>query len=298
MKITKVTVNLSAVIPTGQYQNYKPMYQLEADMTEKDDPQTSLESLRETIRKMFAQDWNRLRNTDKMNYLSKVRWYEKDKKKFPSVTSILGWSDLLYRLRNPDKFEFGGVDEDELQEYAARGTIVHRGVQEWFKISGGGKKTEGLERLPGIIESLPDLTVERATLAESKLNAGDCNWPGFWAKYGEKMIIKFMERAVYGQGYAGRLDMYGTWDGEPAIFDIKTTSNYTERVKLKYFKQMSAYARALTGVKKPKWLVIIPLNPSNKSGFGAPLVVENDDSLFNSFMSDLRQFNLDFRDLI
>lgn len=297
MRITEITVNLSAVIPTGSYQNYKPMYEIKAALESGEDPKVCMEAAREEIRKMFAQDWARLRSKDKIDYLNKARFYEEGNKRLPSVTTVLGWSELLYKLRNPDLFKFGGVEEDELAEYAARGTVVHRGVFQWFEDTKGGKAVPPEYQ---IVTSFSDLVVEQILLSESKLLVSDCNWLGFWAKHGERISFKFGERKIVNaeEGFAGRLDYYGLWDKEPAVFDIKTASKYDERKKLSYFKQMAAYASGLKGVKKPKWLVIIPLNPSNKSGFGEPLVAENSDNLLNSFRQDLKQFKADFRDLL
>jgi len=291
MQIKEVSVTLSAVVPTGAYANYRPSYTVTASIDEGEDYNKAITELKTEVNKQLRNDWVRLHDKDKVDYLSKVRWYEKNGKKYPSVTSVLGWSELLWKIRNPS--DFGGVSEDELQEYAARGTIIHKGIEQWFQ------DTKGLP-VPGYEFKFdhPELVVEKLLLQESKLEAKACNWLGFWEKYGADIKFNFMERAVFGQGYAGRLDAYGTWKGEPAVFDFKTTSTYNARVELKYFKQMSAYAKALSGVKKPKWLVIIPLNPSNKCGFGAPKIEQFSDNLFNSFASDLRAFNNDFKDLI
>jgi len=288
MKISEVTVNLSAVIPTGSYQNFKPMYELKAQLEEGDNSQKCLEDLRETIRKLFAQDWTRLRDKDKMDFLTKVRWYEHEGKKLPSVTSVLGWAELNYKLRNPEKFQFGGVDEDELQEYGARGTIVHRQAQDWFE---NGMKSDYVMKT-----EFPELLVEKQLLKESHLKVEDCNWLGFIEKHGKDFTFEKNELRVIGEGYAGTLDFIGTYKGRLAIIDIKTTTNYTPRSELNYFKQMAAYAKA-TGLEI-KDLVIIPLTPSNKCGFGAPKVEEMSDNLFNSFNDDLKAFERDFRDLI
>lgn len=297
MKITEVTVNLSAVIPTGSYQNYKPMYEVKGQLEEGDSALMALQQGRDIVRRMFVQDWTRLREKDKTEYLNKCRFYEEKGKKYPSVTSIIGWSELLYRLRNPDKFQFGGVEEDELAEYAARGTIVHRGVQQWFTDTKGGTNIPPDYKVTNVFS---DLVVEQTLLAESKLSVESCNWLGFWAKYGEKFKLTKSEKKVVSQkfGYAGRFDLYGTYENKPAIIDIKTSSSYPERKKLMYFKQLSAYANALFGVKRPEKLVIIPLNPSNKSGFGEPIIADNSENLFNSFRKDLSQFQADFKDLI
>ena len=288
MNIKEITVNLSAVIPTGSYQNYKPMYELKAELTEADDAQLCLEQLRETIRKLFTQDWTRLRDKDKSNFLANVRWYEKDGKKLPSVTSVLGWAELNYKLRNPEKYQFGGVSEDDLQEYGARGTVVHRQAQDWFE---SGMKADHVMK-----EEFPELVVERQLLKESNLKVEDCSFLGFIEKHGKDFTFQSCEQQVIGEGYAGRLDFVGTYKGRLAIIDIKTTSTYTPRGELQYFKQLAAYAKATE--LDIKDLVIIPLNPSNKCGYGAPKVVEMSDNLFNSFNEDLKAFERDFKDLI
>lgn len=288
MKITKATVNLSAVIPTGSYQNYKPMYQLEADIGDNEDSQLCLEELREKIRKLFAQDWVRLRDKDRSNFLQTVRWYEKDGKKYPSVTSVLSWADFNYKLRNPDKFQFGEISEDDLAEYGARGTVVHRQVQDWFE--------NGMQKDYVMKEEFPELLVEKQLLKESHLKAEDCSFLGFMEKHGKDFTFDKCELEVIGEGYAGRLDLLGTYKGELAVLDVKTTTNYTARTELRYFKQMAAYAKA-TGLDIKK-LVIIPLTPSNKCGYGAPKVEDMSDNLFNSFNDDRKAFERDFNDLI
>lgn len=288
MKITNVEAQLSAVMPTGQFSNFKPTYTLSATLDEGDVPEVAIGVLRDKARKMLEQDWTRLHNKDKFDFFSTVRWYS-DKKgnKYPSVTSILAWADILYKLRNPNEYDYGGITEDELDEYAARGTLVHEAVETWFKTGQYVVQTEA---------NSPDAL----KLQDSKLKAEDCNFLGFWEEHGKDFSIKFMEREVVDPvvGYGGRLDMYGTYKGVPAIIDIKTTSTYTAKVDLKYFKQLSAYARAVKGVKKPECLVIIPLNPSNKCGYGKPRVSTDIDAMFSEFKKDVNRFKSDFSSLM
>lgn len=302
MRVTEINVNLSAVIPIGDYSNYRPQYSLTAKLTDKDNPKECLEQLREEVRTMINNDRARLQHQDRVNYLNKVRFYSKDgSPKLPSVTSIIGWTDFLYQLKNPNPF--GGVNDEELKEYGARGTIIHTAIEHWFKTGKMVPQGKGIN-LKSVFQggewktSFSELKVEELLIRDSKLKVEDCNWLGFWEKYGKDIEVKFLERVVYGKGYAGRLDAYGTWKGEPALFDWKTTSNYNAKVEMKYYKQLSAYAKGLNGVKRPKWLVIVPLNPSNKCGFGAPKITEYSDGLFNAFEQDVRQFNNDFKSLI
>lgn len=290
MKLKEISATISAVIPTGDFANYRPSYTMSADLCENDNAKNCIDVLREQITDLLRQDWTRLRDKDKMDFLKKVRFYEKAGKKNPSVTSILAWSEFLYKLRNADKFQFGGVTEDELEQYGARGTIVHKAVEHWFNT-----KTE--EKDGEWKTTFAETKIEELLVRDSKLSVDDCNWLGFWEKYGNKIEIQAMEKVVHGNGYSGKLDMYGTWEKKPAVFDVKTTSTYTARVEMKYYKQLAAYANALKGKKKVEVLVIIPLNPSNKSGFGAPKVAKFTKELFNSFQKDLQQFEQDFAGL-
>jgi predicted RecB family nuclease len=78
------------------------------------------------------------------------------------------------------------------------------------------------------------------------------------------------------------------------VCDWKTSSSYPKAVKEKYFEQMAAYALMLSleaGLTPVTELHILPLNPRNKYGYGAPIKTTEVRKYINRFMEDLLFIN-------
>ena len=129
------------------------------------------------------------------------------------------------------------------------------------------------------------MVVTQGTL---KLDWKDCNFRGFEKKHGKDFEFGPCEVQVTNleAGYAGRLDNDAKYKGEPAILDFKTSSSYDKHKLAQYWKQLASYAHPLGR----KVLVIIPLNPKNKSGFGEPVVCKEVKKYYNLFLQDRQAF--------
>jgi hypothetical protein len=123
----------------------------------------------------------------------------------------------------------------------------------------------------------------------------DCNFLGFWEKHG-KLFKPWKERI--GEEicfndqyrYSGTPDWPCLYRDEPAMVDFKTSMHYPAIRMDKFFKQTAAYAKCEAG-GEIKQLVIAPINPGNKCGFGRPMVDRSVDDYFGWFARDRRIFN-------
>lgn len=256
MKIKEIEVSLSGTIPSGAYENMKPGFRMVIEIQEGENEQVAFSDGRACLRDMFEQEVNRAKVDMIDKVYDNIRFYEHEGKKYPSVTSILGW-DKDWR-----------ITEDELNQYASRGTIVHRLIEVYL--------TEKIWAKP---EELADLTEDVAIVmgGSKKLHWDDCSYKAFFEAHGKDIEITEMEKEVINTeiGYGGRLDAVGTYKGEPAIFDWKTGSVHD-------FRQLSAYASCLD--MPVKALVIAPVGKTdNKSGVMKPKVTNALESEFKAF---------------
>ena len=105
MKVTKIVSNLRAVVPIGAYENLKPGFEIQMDMAEGDNLDEAFKYANDYIKKMLESFSNNAKADLIEKQYANIRLYEKDGKKYPSVTSILGW-DTDWK-----------ITEDELQQY-------------------------------------------------------------------------------------------------------------------------------------------------------------------------------------
>lgn len=213
--------------------------------------------------------------TKKLVHEKKVfsgRTYKSPKtgKMYPSVTSII----------HPEGIDF---PEEQLKQYASRGTIVHKLIEEYHKSD--CMRWFDPHNIPELKEHVK--IVEKGNL---KLKWEDCNYIGFRKKYYEGMKMQEFEGFVCNEEYqfAGRYDVLGTYKNEPAILDFKTASAYSEDKLNDYFMQLSAYAKTLD--TPVKYLVIIPLSPKSPQGFLPPFVSSNIDKHFKDFLVKREEF--------
>lgn len=183
---------------------------------------------------------------------------------YMSVTSII----------NPDGLDF---PPELLEQYAARGTIVHDMVEYFLHHY----------RIPEAEEvSTPD-NIEKMRSGSLGLSEKDCNIAGFFQEYGGHIEVKYVERQLHNEDhkYAGRADIIGAYDGDLAIMDVKTSSNYTTEKLQNYWMQQAAYAHCMTPV--PSVMVILPLNPKSENGYDAPIVEREVEHYFDLFLKQL-----------
>jgi len=287
-KETEIVVSLSAVLPTGEFENFKPLYSIKEVYEGEIDKEEKSAKLRKFIQKMLDADYQEVirRRIEKMRADIKLEIIEGIL--MPSVTSILNWQGIDY-------------DPIKLQQYASRGTIPHKVTAVFFETGINKLKEKGIIKDSYSIEELlkygewknpediPELATDVLIVKQGELGLdwNDCNPKGFLEKHGNRMKIIDFEKKIINMEYKyfGTMDIYGEWEGKKAVMDWKTSSNIKETTA---FKQMSAYAYGLE--EKVERLVILPLNPSNKSGFGNPIITEDIDRYFNLFLQDRQNF--------
>ena len=268
-RTVEITVSLGAVIPTGQYENIQPSYQakesIEVDGDAEDVIRKKLDFLRSIISQKIDQDYARIRNESIRKKLDKIRFTERNGILYPHVTSIIECLD-------PIKF-----DPDKLKQYVSRGNLVHAQIDHFFRT---GIMEEDFDDIPGT--KLDKMIVEQGS---EHLDYKKPSFKNFWEKYKSRIYPMGNEMKVYNDKelYCGSLDLYCIYDNVYCIFDFKTASTYDKKKLERYWKQLSAYAKCVDGVKQ---MVIIPLNPKKEAGFGEPIVCDEVDKYFNLFMQD------------
>lgn len=198
----------------------------------------------------------------------------KNGKKFYHVTDILS-------VINPAEYT---VSEEELNQYAARGTLIH-------------------QEASLLLGHAIDLREKRA--CEEILEKGSLGMKPINPKIIENFISQFRH---FGWGHCDcevelwseNLALCGTADlviqnkDHLMIADWKTSKSYDQAKKDHYFKQIAAYIimwEEKTGGRIEE-MAIFPLNPKNKKGFGAPITTKDIDKYKNLFMEDYKKFIL------
>lgn len=256
MKIKEIKASLSGVIPIASYENLKPYYEISAELEDGDNVDESMKALRKIMRWHFEQEGNNAKADLIEKQYSGVRFYEKDGKKYPSVTSILGW--------NVD----WKISEDELQQYGARGTIVHKIIEEFLA------KGEWIDPL-----NAPELANEVATVTAGSLALSwvDCSYKAALEAIKGDIKVISQEQEVFNDEhlYAGRCDLVAMYKGKKSIIDFKSGTTTDMR-------QLAGYAACLDGIEQ---LVIVPVGPNdNKSGIKKPIISTDITAEFKKFL--------------
>ena len=269
MIIKEIKHSVQAVISTGPYENQREMFEILATLKEGEDVNISMQELE----KFNHQRLDLAVNTAKISLIEKqyssMRFYEKDGKRYPSVTSILGW-DVDWR-----------ISEDELNQYGSRGTIVHKLIEIYLTT---GKWVDPQE----VKELKEDIVIVLG--GSLGLNWNDCSHKKFFEANEKDIKVDKMEIEVINTevGYGGRVDAIGTYKGEPAVFDWKT-GNTSD------FRQLGAYAVAINPEVAIKTLIIAPVGPSDtKQGYSRPKINDAPAGEFKAFVKARSKFKLRF----
>jgi len=269
-----ISTSLKATMRTDMFENFVPLYSIkeeyECDETGNMDSFISKrkDELRSLLREKIDDDYARIRLERIKRQRTDFRFYKDGEKEYPSSTSIISGVE-------PIQF-----DPNELKQYGSRGQIVHKQIQNYLET---GKWQDDVLEIPGT--KLDYLVVTQGSL---RLSWADCNFRGFEKKYGKdfkfgKCEVKVINREAE---YGGTLDNDCIYKEEPAIADFKSSSNYDKQKMVRFWKQLASYAKPLGR----KVMVIIPLNPKNKSGFGEPVVNKEVDKYYNLFLQDRQAF--------
>lgn len=180
------------------------------------------------------------------------------------------------------------VSEGELMQYAAMGTIIH-GMAEII--------LKGIKSPTYLWEKYKDewTLVQEGSL---KLNPSNANAHGFMEAHpdiGWKVAKEDVEVEMFDDDMmlCGTSDLFTTYKGLPCTLDWKTSRSYSAEKKLRYFKQLALYSimkEKKTGVKD-QFLIIAPLNPNNKCGYGKAIITEEVDKYRELALKDLQTFN-------
>ena len=266
MNIKEIHMGLSGVIPQGAYENLRPSYDMTIEPEDGEDKEKIFADLSTFLHQLFDQEANRAKADLIEKQYANIRFYEKDGKKYPSVTSILDW-EQEWR-----------VTQDELRQYAARGTIIHAMIIEYLKT---GKWPDPLK--------MASLKEEVSILMSGSLNMTweNCSHKAFMDKYGSKIKFEKAEQEVYNEEnlYAGTYDLKGEYDGIRSIMDFKSGSVYD-------FRQLVAYAICEDKIEQ---LVILPIGPTqNKCGYMQPKICDTIQAEFREFLKARAKFKARF----
>ena len=122
-KITEISASFTGTISTGSYENSKPYFSVkEICETEKELGDDFIELRQKQLHEMCYRQFQQhaeLANSERIaREYQGIRLYDGENgRKYPSVTSIIGWDKDFY------------MKDDELAQHAARGTIIDKQVE-------------------------------------------------------------------------------------------------------------------------------------------------------------------------
>lgn len=267
-----ITVSASGKIPRRSFENFSPFFSIKEIY--KEDSISDIQRLarQKELSGQVERLFNEVRDTIKIEELQenyknlRFTLNPLDGKKYPHVSDILYWDAEFY------------INPDELTQYGSRGSAIHAMIENWLVTKIWDLKAANKR----------DLILLKTGSLRLIDTIDQINFIGFMEKHGKD--IEFGEGEFRGFNskdfYCGQPDRVGKYQGEPAIFDYKCRA-----AKDDDFKQMAAYLNMDDArVKGIKRMVIIPLNPDNKSGYGNPVISDEPDKYFNLFLRDRHDF--------
>lgn len=265
IKIKEITVSLSGVIPVAAYENLRPGFSITAEPIDGEGSEKIIASLQQYLHAVFEGESNRGKADLIDKQYSNIRFYEKDGKKYPSVTSILDW-DKQWR-----------VTDDELRQYASRGTIIGAIVERFLET---GEWADPLE--------IPKLREDVSVLMSGSLmfTWENCSHRAFMKAYRDKIQTEAFQRTVYNDEalYAGTEDILGAFDGIRSVMDVKTG--------VFDMRQLAAYAICEKDIEQ---LVVLPVGlTDNKCGYKRPVVCDTVQKEFAEFLKARAKFRTRF----
>ena len=270
---TEICSSYSGKISTSKFENCSPFFSLKETWTGQLDDATI--SIRQKQLSVLCEE--KFSEVEKRELIAKIqedrkdiRFYNIGNESFPSVTSIINWdNDFEEKTQH--------ITPDEMRQYAARGTIIHKQVSIFLE-TGEWKDPK----------DIPELYLYRVILKKGSLGLSmdGYDFRGFYEKYPFKKIAT--EQVVFNKEfkYAGTYDIKGLLDGVVTLFDVKTGSSINKSAA---FKQLTAYAHT-QGNEDVKQLVIVPLNNTTKQGFSAPAIEIDIEKYWPAFKEDRKMF--------
>jgi hypothetical protein len=260
---TEITASYSGKISTGNYENESPFF------ANKETWQGPLPDgfLQERQQYLYETCHARFVECEKRSLIELIKKKRKDIRfygDYPSVTSIINWDADFY------------VSPDDLRQYAARGTILHKQAAIWLETG------QWLEP-----KDIPEIYTEMVILKKGslKLSLEGFNFRSFKAK--NPFESTEVEQTVFNHQhhFAGTQDLKYIRNGKVGIADIKTGSIN----KVKCAKQLSAYA-SCEGNEDVEELMVIPLTSKTQQGWSKPLIFPDPKQYLPMFLDDLNNF--------
>lgn len=266
MKIKEIRASKSGVIPIAKFANLKPGYEAVADLEKGDDPAKCLEKLQSILDARFAIEENKALVQLIEKQFKNIGFHEKDGKKYPRESSIMSW-DKEWR-----------IPKHELNQYAARGTIVHKLFHLFL--------TEGKWFDPKEIEELED-SVNMLLSGNLKLHWENSSHKKFMKKYRDDIgKIEAMEEIVFNEElfYSATPDLIAPFKGLKSVIDYKT-GTYD-------FAQLASFAGCIEGIKQ---LVIFPVGETdNVNGYMKPIIKTDWKDDWRRWLEYRRRFRENF----
>ena len=266
MKIKEITVSLSGVIPVAAYENLRPGYTITVEPAPGESREQIVADLQAYLHTVFDHESNRGKAELIDKQYANIRFYERNGKKYPSVTSILNWGKEWK------------VTDDELRQYASRGTIVGEMVETYLSTGQWIKP-----------EEVSDLEEDVAILCGGSLGMhwSQCSHEAFCNNFAKEISVEETQGRVFNDEalYAGTYDIFGTYKDKVSLMDVKC-GGFDMR-------QLAAYAVALGG--NIEQLVVLPVGPTdNKCGYKKPVVCDTIQKEYEEFLKARAKFKQRF----
>ncbi len=286
-RIIEIAASFTGKISTGSFENEQPFFSakeiIDIGLLPTPEVDRIIESRQSELKDIC---YGQFKKHAEIAYQEKVaksyaniRFYDAGNgQKYPSVTSIIGMDENFF------------MAADELSQYGARGTVIHKQIEIFLK-TGEWKQPKDIPEV-----AFQVMTVIKGTLG---LSLDDVNFINFYKDYPFK-VVKQEETVInHEHKYAGRLDLLGVieksnpgkWDkiegiqfDVPTILDIKTSAQLD---KAKGLTQQAAYAMTYADVKQ---IGLIHLTKENICGYAKPAVSNKIEHYWSIFLNQREKF--------
>lgn len=282
----EISSSFSGKISTGQYENSAPFFAAKENFDfygSNEEADNIIRARQRELQDICVAQFNKSAEILYQEKVAKayqnIRFYDAGNgQKYPSVTSIINMDENFF------------MAAEELAQYGARGTIIHKQIELYLK---DGKWREPKE-IPEIAFEV--MTVLKGTLG---LQLDDVNFINCYKDYPFKVIEQEQTVINHSNKFAGRLDILcvieksnpGKWekiDGVqfdvPTILDVKTSAQLD---KTKGLTQQAAYAKSKEGVAQ---IGLIHLTKENVCGYAKPVVTPKIESYWSIFINQREKF--------
>lgn len=282
-KTLEISASFSGKIPTAQYESSSPFFALKEILEDCEYSDENIKARQQELQKMCVDQFN---NYAEILYQQKVakayqniRFYDAGNgQKYPSVTSIINMDENFF------------MPADELIQYGARGTVIHKQIEIFLKT--------GEWKAP---KDIPEIAFEVMTVLKGTLNLSleDVNFTNFYKDYPFCVLAQEKQVINHANKFAGRLDILcviestnkGKWDkiegvqfDVPTVLDIKTSAQLD---KVKGFTQQAAYAKSHEGIAQ---IGLIHLTKENICGYAKPQLTSKIDHYWTIFINQRMKF--------